>query len=345
MDINEPLPPPAFQSPTQPAAAPAPAPAPAAGTKHSFRFHGDGGTMFGLLIVNGLLTLVTLGIYHFWGVVKVRKYIMSQLELAGDRFAFHGNGKELLMAWLKLIGILLVGIICMGGIMAAFRGSPVAGLFALGFYAGMLCLIPYAIVGARRYALSRTSWRGIRFVFRGTAAELLPIFVKGALLTFVTLGIYLPYFISNLYAFLTNHSYYGTRRFEYTGKGEDLLWMHLKAILLFIPTLGLYSFWLAAGRLNYMTANTRIGGVRFRSTLTGGGLLGQTFVNMLLIFVTFGFATPWVIVRALRFRFENLHVEGSLDVSDIRQEIQKGGAMGQELAGLLDVDGGFGLGM
>ena len=46
-------------------------------------------------IVNVCLTILTLGVYHFWGKAKVRRYLFSHTAFAGDRFAYHGTGKEL----------------------------------------------------------------------------------------------------------------------------------------------------------------------------------------------------------------------------------------------------------
>lgn len=121
-----------------------------------FNFHGVGGTLFGIQIVNLFLSIVTLGIFSFWGRVRVRQYLMSQTEFAGDRFAYHGTGKELLIGWIKA---------------AVFLGIPFLMLVLLS--AGVLAYIivaafmPIAVVSARRYRLSRSSWRSIRFSFRG----------------------------------------------------------------------------------------------------------------------------------------------------------------------------------
>ena len=71
------------------------------GQVRKLRFHGTGGSLYGIHIVNMLLTGLTLGIYYFWGKVKVRNYIFSQSEFEGDRFAYHGTGKELLIGWLR----------------------------------------------------------------------------------------------------------------------------------------------------------------------------------------------------------------------------------------------------
>ncbi len=65
-------------------------------------FHGSAGTLFGIQLINLLLTIVTLGIYSFWGKTKVRGYLWSQTEFEGDRFAYHGTGKE--VPWEEQLG-------------------------------------------------------------------------------------------------------------------------------------------------------------------------------------------------------------------------------------------------
>ena len=37
-------------------------------------FHGTGGSLFGIHVVNVLLTLVTFGVYYFWAKTRVRVY-------------------------------------------------------------------------------------------------------------------------------------------------------------------------------------------------------------------------------------------------------------------------------
>ena len=58
------------------------------------------------------------------------------------------------------------------------------------------------MVGARRYRLSRTSWRGIRFSFRGHVWALIKIFILGSFLTGLTLGLYYPFFLVSRQAFM-----------------------------------------------------------------------------------------------------------------------------------------------
>ena len=309
-------------------------------------FHGTGGFLMKIHIVNLLLTLVTFGVYSFWAKVKIRKYLYNETEIGGDRFDYHGTGKELMIGWLKVAVIFIVVFGAMGAMQAVWSG-PMSELLAnLVFYAGLLFLVPVAIVGSRRYRLSRSSWRGIRFSFRGHAKEFIRIFTPGALLSAVTLGLYTPYFENNVRAYLIDNSYFGTRKFNYDGQGSDLFSRYLIAYLLLFPTLGFYWFWFTAWNQRYYWSHTSYEGLRFRSDVTGGGLLGLSLGNLALLVLTLGLAWPWVLVRKARYTLDHLSVQGSVDLSAIEQEAQTASATGEGMAkfldtGLLDADVGF----
>lgn len=298
-------------------------------------FHGDGGTLFGIYFVNALLTVITIGIYSFWGKTKLRTYLYGQTEFDGDRFAYHGTGMELLRGWLKAVGLLLVAALAAGVAMALV--NEVAGVLLL--YAALgLVLFPLALVGARKYRLSRTSWRGIRFSFRRDWQDLLAIYVPGLLLTIITLGIYYPIFHVNVRRFLVHDSHFGSQACDFDGKGGDLLGRHVLAMLLTPLTLGIYWFWYAAYRERYYWAHTSIAEARFSSNMTGGRLLGFVFTNVLLLCITLGIAFPWVKARTLRFRCDCLALKGPEDFAAIRQEAVPAGAIGEGLTEIMDVD-------
>src|SRR2546426_1122654 len=84
-----------------------------------------------------------------------------------------------------------------------------AALTLAGYLIGLV-LVPIGMVGARRYRLSRVSWRGIRFSFRGRAREFVRVFIPGVLLSTMTLGLYYPFFQNNMRRYLVNHSFFGT---------------------------------------------------------------------------------------------------------------------------------------
>ena len=177
-------------------------PSPQAGQAHRMSFHGTGGSLFGIHIVNLFLTVVTLGFYYFWGKVKVRSYLLSQTELEGDRFAYHGTGKELLYGFLKAVLLVGLPLMVLNVVLGLLATSPIIETI-VGFLSSVLvlALLPVAIVGARRYRLSRTSWRGVRFSFRGGVREFVRLFLWGALLSTVTLGLYYPIFDARRHGF------------------------------------------------------------------------------------------------------------------------------------------------
>src|SRR6266446_1421486 len=306
-------------------------------------FHGSGGTLLGIHVVNVLLILVTLGVYYFWAKTRVRRYLFSQTQFEADRFAYHGTAKELLLGFLKAFGVFLFPIIVLLGVrdwpgVDANIKAVAASLASILFF----IFTPVAVVGSRRYRLSRTSWRGIRFSFRGKAWNFIRIFIKGSFLTGLTFGLYYPVYLSRRQAFMVSHSYFGNEPFEFDGRGRDLLGNYLLALLLTLPTLGLCWVWFVARKRRFFWNHTRFGAARFRSTVTGGALLGLYVVNGLLLVLTLGLAWPWVRVRNIRFAFRYLALEGPLDLERIQQQAQFASATGEGLAGFLDT--GFDLG-
>lgn len=306
-------------------------------------FLGSGGTLLGIHVVNVLLTLVTLGIYYFWAKTRVRRYLFGETEFAADRFAYHGTGRELFLGFLKAFLVFLLPLITL----SVIRDWPdldvnVKGLAAFLFSVLFFIFVPVAMVGARRYRLSRTSWRGIRFSFRGQAWRFILLFIKGSFLTGLTFGLYYPFFLTERQAFMVSHSYFGSERFSFHGRGRDLFGNYVLAILLTLPTLGLCWFWFVARKRRFFWNHTYFGGTRFRSTVSGGAILGLYAVNALLLLGTLGMAWPWVRVRNIRFVFRYLSLEGHLDLDKIQQQAQVASATGEGLAGFLDT--GFDLG-
>jgi uncharacterized membrane protein YjgN (DUF898 family) len=199
-------------------------------------------------------------------------------------------------------------------------------------------LIPLAIIGSMRYRLSRTSWRGIRFNFQGGYRALLGIVLRSFLLMGLTLGLYFPFYQTNLRRFLANYSRFGSASFAFSGEGRALLGRYVLTILLTLPSLGLIWLWYLAFQRRYYWNHTSFGNARFRCTVTGSGLFGLYAVNVAIIIASLGLALPWATVRTRRYDLENLVLRGPLDLETITQQAQTATPAGEELSGLLDVD-------
>jgi len=304
-----------------------------------FRFFGEGGTLFGIHIVNLFLALLTLGIYTFWGRVKIRKYIWGQIEFEGDRFSYHGTGMETFLGWVKAFFIFGIPYLI-------FREVPtLAGLSKTLIFTGagisvllILAFIPMAIVGTRRYRMSRTAWRGIRFSFRETWKGYMPIFWWRGFLRIITLGLYTPFYDARRDRFLISNTNVGNRRFNYDGQGADLFSNFFVAWILAFPTLYISLFWYHVVKTRYMWNHTTLDGARFNSTITFGGMFSLYFINALLVLFTLGFGFPWAETRTLHYLSFNLTLDGPADLAAIEQDAQSVNATGEELSSFLDLD-------
>ncbi|MEW6324735.1 MAG: YjgN family protein [Nitrospirota bacterium] len=335
-------------------------------------FHGQGGSFFGIHIVNMLLSMVTLGVYYFWGKVKVRRYLYSQSEFHGDRFAYHGTGKELFLGFLRAavafgaIWVLLnFGPMLPGGLAVKIASVVLA-------YCALAVFVPYAIASSRRYRMSRASWRGIRFSFRGAVGDFIRLYVKGTVLSGLTFGIYYPYFVARQQKFLVSHTYFGTARFGFDGEGRELSKIYAAFVALpalagmlfaifiplgaamegagkimaaapfvLLPVIALGWFWFQANRQRYLWNHTTFGEARFRATMTGGRLCLLKLGNLFLLVLTLGLAWPWVLVRNVNFTVRHLSLEGPVDLAAIQQEAQSSTAIGEGLDTVMDLDVGF----
>ena len=192
-------------------------------------FWGRGQTLFGIFIVNMFYTLLTLGVYSFWGRVRIRQFLSSQTSLAKIRFSYHGTGQELLKGSLKAFVVFGIPYSFLNFVPIIWEHIPFWIPNALAAIM-VLCFIPIAVVGSHRYRLSRTAFGAIRFSFRGQVKAYMKVWFLGTFLTFLTAGVYYPFFENARREFLVSHSYLGNRHFTYHGTGMTLLRIYGKSL-------------------------------------------------------------------------------------------------------------------
>ncbi|CUS32945.1 conserved membrane hypothetical protein [Candidatus Nitrospira nitrosa] len=285
-----------------------------------FAFTGKGESLFGISLVNTFLTLITCGLYMFWAKARVRKYLFSQTEFAGDRFAYHGTGPELFRGFLKATAVFGIPYACLA-MGPQLLGMEVWIQASARFLAGALFVIfiPIATVGARRYRLTRTSWRGIRCSFVGSAWQYIKLYLTGALLNVITVGTYYPFYDARRQTFLISHSRVGNQSFHFDGQGRDLAKDFCLAVLLTPFAFGLNWFWYSAKRQRYYWEHTSFAESRFAFTGTGGELCRLKLVNVCLLVFTLGFAWPWTTIRNAHFIFEHLTFTGPANLDTLTQ--------------------------
>lgn len=327
----------------QPTPSPAAAPVPADG--QALGYHGQGLAVLSIHAENLVLTLATLGGYYFWGKARLQSYLYSQLSLLGDRFAYLGTGWEFLLGWLRASVLFAIVAACHG----FADWTDQSELQALGFLLGYIMffvLAPVVTVGAWRFRLARSAWRGIRFSFRGTVRAYAWRYWGGAMLCVVSLGFYYPLFLIQTRQYLVENSYYGQARFTYDGRPQDFFGPLFVLWLFWLPTLGFTWFWWRAWKENYDWAHTRLGSVRFKSQVTSWGLLGLWVSNAALIVGTLGLAWPWTRMRSVAYRLTRLQVIAEVNWDGFMQDERLSSATGEEIGELMGAsffDGGLGL--
>ncbi|MEP7263642.1 MAG: YjgN family protein [Bacteroidota bacterium] len=301
-------------------------------------FLGEGGEYFGVLIVNWLLTAITLGIYYPWAKARKLQFLFSATQFNGARFVFHGTGNEMFKGFIKAILIFVV----LNALLAFFiwMQMPIVGIII--FYLCILALIPIAIHGSYKYRMSRTSWRSIRFGYRGDRKELVMLFLKNILLTIVTLGLYTPWLSMNLRNYILNRVKFGNLKFKYTGNGSEYFLLVLKGYLLSLVTLFIYMFWFQRNLLAYYIDNLSIANedgteVKMKCTATGGDFFKLLMGNFFLLIFTLGIGYSWVVCRTIRFLFSHMEIYGNLDFDKlIQSEANYTDATGEDLSDILD---------
>jgi uncharacterized membrane protein YjgN (DUF898 family) len=136
-------------------------------TSGGVRFLGQRRSYWRLLIRGTVMLFVTLGIYRFWLVTDVRRFLWSNTEIAGETLEYTGTALELLLGFLVAISLLIP--VYSGIFLAALDLGILGKLSGVSAFAALGLLGQYAIYRARRYRLTRTIYRGLRFHQEGSA--------------------------------------------------------------------------------------------------------------------------------------------------------------------------------
>lgn len=316
--------------------------------KQYFKFEGSGNQMALVLLKNFLLMVLTLGIYRPWARTHFRRYIWSHVLFANDRGTYDGTGRELFNGWALLvaytIGFLFVTRILFMLLSFFLPTELTALLISIATGAVYLFVFSVATYSGFRYRLSRTQWRQIRFGAdrnKAMAKEFSILYIKGAVLTGLTLGLYYPYFKNNIHGYLVNRARIGNKNFRYDGNNSEYARLYWTQMLLCLITLGIYTPWYIQKTLQFRLEHTFLDQAHFGMDLKGKQLLIYGLSSYLLLLLTFGLASPWIISWGYRLFVDHIYLDGSVDFESIHQTLAEGKAIGDEIVSDYDLDFGF----
>ncbi len=162
-------------------------------------FTGSGTEYFGIWIVNLLLTIVTVGIYSSWAKVRRLQYFYRHTEVAGSSFDFHGDP----------IKILIGRVIALAMLITYNFSVRLHSPLTLVVVVGIAIVMPWLLRNSLRFRLYNTSWRGVRFHFRGSVASSYRVFLLNGFLAAITLYVMAPFAHQRLKAYQHNNSWFG----------------------------------------------------------------------------------------------------------------------------------------
>jgi len=217
-----------FTAPKAPPDEPAPPP--------PGRFLGSERAFWRLLARGAVLLFITLGLYRFWLATDIRRFLWSNTEIAGDSLEYIGTARELLLGF--LIAIALLVPINMLFFLGAFAKGAVGQLSGTVAFVALALLGQFAVYRARRYRLTRTVYRGLRFHQTGSAWRyaVCALFWWGMIA--ITLGLAYPFAQASLERFKVGHTFYGDLRGRFEGSGFGLFFRgFLMWLLVMVPLL------------------------------------------------------------------------------------------------------------
>jgi uncharacterized membrane protein YjgN (DUF898 family) len=310
-----------------------------------------------------LLELVTAGFYRFWLATDIRRHLWSHTSVETDAPEYTGTAKELLLGFLfatAILGPVYVAYFLLGleaERWKAFASAPLAIFFYL-FY-------EFAVYRARRYRLTRTVWRGVRFGMGGSGVSYAWRVALWTLFAVITLGVALPWRQAALERFKMRHTFYGDLAGGFVGSGGGLfargwlLWLGAMVTVVvpfasmvtgsqtlvgvtWIVALILWPFIYGAYKAiewRWWVSGLRLGDVSFESDLGRGRLIGLYWKLLgwgVLLIIVFAIWSAAVVGGALWLSGADLTAAAQIaDVVSQRWSVLIGVGLGYVVAALL----------
>ena len=239
-------------------------------------FSGSRGEFFHLVRRGAGLEFVTLGFYRFWLLTDMRRHLWANTVVDGDAAEYTGRGRELLIGFLVALAILVP--IYLGYFLIGLEAERLQAFASIPLVAFFYLFGQFAIYRARRYRLTRTVWRGVRFWMKGSGWIYALRASLWGVLTALTLGLALPWRTAALERYKMRHSFYGDLQGSFEGRGWEFFkrgwWLWLLAPLYLSPLAPFLYGAFKAVEWRWWLSGIRFGGVRLESSMRKSELIG-----------------------------------------------------------------------
>ncbi len=161
--------------------------------KSNILYQGRAEDLFKIFVQNIFFSIITLGIYTFWGTTRLRRYLWSRTSFAGERLEYCGRGLELFLGFMIFTFILVLFSAGLFFLYESFVPRHLIGIstsLTLSFI--LVLFMPAGQYFALRYRLTRTVWRGMRGNMEGSAWIFMLRYWASLILSILSLGLLAP---------------------------------------------------------------------------------------------------------------------------------------------------------
>jgi uncharacterized membrane protein YjgN (DUF898 family) len=184
------------------------------------RFIGQDQEFWRIVLRGAVLLMFSLGLYRFWLATDIRRFLWAHTEIDGRSLEYDGSAVELLRGF--LIAIVLILPVYTVFFITVLDFGGYGTLMTLGGVLVLIFLSQYGIYLARRYRLTRTVFRGLRFHQTGSALHYSICAVWWWGWTVLTFGFAYPFTRAALERFKMRNTWYGDLQGRFEGKGSYL---------------------------------------------------------------------------------------------------------------------------
>ncbi|MCX8124426.1 MAG: YjgN family protein [Spirochaetes bacterium] len=344
-----------------------------------FHFTGKTSEYFKIWIVNGLLTVLTLGIYSAWAKVRTNRYIYGNIYLDNQPFSYTALPANILKGRLLALGFFIVYTL----------SGQYSNVLNLILTVSLLPIVPWVIVNSLRFRGKYTCYRNIPFIFTGGYADAFKYFMLMYILVPFTLGLIIPYIYYKQKNYIISNYHFGTLPIKYKGTPstfyiafiaatmislifagviviivtamgwsmadyfkkilEQATQIDASVIIIILGIYGLIILSIIVGSafykifiLNNVISNIYISKSQLHCEMDYLHYIYIFVTNILAILFSLGLAIPWARIRYIKYFYSSLSIILNDNLDEITSMDEKEvKSFAEELGGFLDLDIGF----
>lgn len=312
----------------------------AAPVRH-FRFQGSGKGYFVVWLVNILLTIITLGIYLPWALIRARRYFYENTDLEGARFSYHATGRSIFVGWLCLLALYVIFIV------NVVNNNVILQLCMMALF---ILFFPWLITQGLRYQMLMTEINGVRFNFyasplrawwvmmgcplliiiatvvifslfttgaisAGSYAATFTMIAIGSLVLLLGIAVMQGVFAAQWFGMLMNNLQYGKLKFSGNISMKKCVTIVLLSMLLFIPFIALVMVMIVPSMITMMQAAYMMQGDPEQMAMVMGSMYGKIMLSYLVYIFGAIVCFTFAFVKLRAYLYSQLALEGDIRFS------------------------------